>query len=66
MKNEEIQSKGRGNPGGSQSGGKKKDETQEQLREQSQQQKKKRKDSEGNYVKNRNYKNSSSENRGDV
>ncbi len=47
MKNEENQSKGRGNPGGSQSGGMSKEENTDQLKEKSKKEKEKRKDSEG-------------------
>lgn len=50
MKNEENPSKGRGNPGGSQSGGTEKKENTQDLKNQSQKDKEKRKDSDGNFV----------------
>ena len=49
MKNEENQSKGRGNPGGSQSGGTGKDQNAEELKEQSRKEKEKRQDKKGNF-----------------
>lgn len=51
MEKEKNPSKGRGNPGGSQSGGKGRDQSAEELKEQSKKDKEKRKDSEGNYIK---------------
>lgn len=56
MKNEENQSKGRGNPGGSQSGGTGKEKNTDQLKEESKEEKQKRKDSEGNYKESEDYK----------
>ncbi|MGB7786586.1 MAG: hypothetical protein WBL27_10835 [Salinimicrobium sp.] len=50
MAEEKNPSKGRGNPGGSQSGGKNQDQSAEDLKKQSQKDKEKRKDEKGNYI----------------
>lgn len=50
MEKEKNPSKGRGNPGGSQSGGTGRKKSAEDLKKQSQQEKEKRKDSQGNYI----------------
>lgn len=49
MDNEANQSKGRGNPGGSQSGGTKEKESTDQLKEQGKKDKQKRQDDKGNF-----------------